>query len=75
VQAITEFRAGKVEYRTDKTGIVHIPFGKTNFTEEDLLTNLIAVAVILSNFDILYFNDGFLHNIHAWSIIFHVCST
>ena len=54
VQAITEFRAGKVEYRTDKTGIVHIPFGKTNFSEEDLLTNLIAVAVMLLNFAFMF---------------------
>ncbi|KAI5061093.1 hypothetical protein GOP47_0023598 [Adiantum capillus-veneris] len=43
-QAIAEFKAGKVEYRTDKTGIVHVPFGKTSFSVEDLLTNLIAVA-------------------------------
>ncbi|XP_078435325.1 ribosomal protein L1p/L10e family [Wolffia australiana] len=41
-QAIQEFKKGKVEYRVDKTGIVHIPFGKANFTEEDLIINLIA---------------------------------
>ncbi|XXG80806.1 hypothetical protein AAC387_Pa09g1583 [Persea americana] len=42
-QAISEFKKGKVEYRVDKTGIVHIPFGKVNFPEEDLLINLAAV--------------------------------
>ncbi|KAL5981840.1 ribosomal protein L1 [Asimina triloba] len=42
-QAIGEFKKGKVEYRVDKTGIVHVPFGKTSFSEEDLLINLAAV--------------------------------
>lgn len=41
--ALAEFKAGKVECRADKTGVVHILFGKTNFTEEDLLENLTAV--------------------------------
>lgn len=41
-QAIEEFKKGKVEYRVDKTGIVHLPFGKANFSEEDLITNLAA---------------------------------
>ena len=41
--SIAEFRAGKLEYRVDRTGIVHVPFGKVNFTSNDLLTNLIAI--------------------------------
>ncbi|KAI4384659.1 hypothetical protein MLD38_002781 [Melastoma candidum] len=43
-QAISEFKQGKVEYRADKTGIVHIPFGKVNFPEEDLLVNFLAAV-------------------------------
>lgn len=42
-QAIAEFKAGKLEFRADKTGIVHVLFGKTAFTAEDLLVNLKAL--------------------------------
>ncbi|MGB1583531.1 MAG: 50S ribosomal protein L1, partial [Solirubrobacterales bacterium] len=38
-QAVEEAKAGKVEYRTDRQGIVHSTIGKASFTEEALLEN------------------------------------
>lgn len=43
VQAIAEFKAGKLEFRADRTGIVHVLFGKASFSPEDLLVNLKAL--------------------------------
>jgi large subunit ribosomal protein L1 len=40
--AVTEFKAGKVEFRTDPGGNVHAPLGKRSFPVEDLVTNLSA---------------------------------
>jgi large subunit ribosomal protein L1 len=42
-KAVKEAKAGKVEYRVDSTGIVHLGVGKTSFTTEQLLENLQAV--------------------------------
>lgn len=42
-QAIAEFKAGKLEFRADRTGIVHVLFGKAAFAAEDLLANLKAL--------------------------------
>lgn len=37
--AIKEIKAGKIEYRLDKTNIIHVPVGKASFTEEQLADN------------------------------------
>ncbi|MDB9514537.1 50S ribosomal protein L1 [Kamptonema animale CS-326] len=42
-QAIEEFKGGKLEFRADRTGIVHVMFGKAAFSAEDLLVNLHAL--------------------------------
>ena len=42
-KAINEIKAGKIEYRLDKANIVHVPFGKASFTEEQLQDNFQAI--------------------------------
>lgn len=42
-KAVKEIKAGKIEYRLDKTNIVHVPIGKTSFTEEQLCQNFQAL--------------------------------
>ena len=42
-KAIADIKAGKIEYRLDKTNIVHVPVGKASFTEEALQENFNAL--------------------------------
>ena len=41
-KAVKEIKAGKIEYRVDKTGNVHAPVGKVKFTADQIAENLIA---------------------------------
>ncbi len=40
---LSDFKKGKFEYKADKTGVVHVSFGKANFTELQLVENLTAL--------------------------------
>ncbi|MCU1483748.1 MAG: ribosomal protein [Actinomycetia bacterium] len=44
-KAVTEFKGGRVEYRTERQGaVVHVPLGRASFSAEDLVTNFRAVV-------------------------------
>jgi len=43
-RAVQEVKAGKVEYRVEKAGIVHVPIGKTSFGAEKLVANAVALV-------------------------------
>jgi large subunit ribosomal protein L1 len=42
-ETISQFKQGKLEYRADKTGIVHLSFGNVHFSEAQLRDNLLAI--------------------------------
>ena len=47
-KAVQEIKAGKVEFRVDKTAIIHVPFGKSSFAEQKLIDNARAlIAAVL----------------------------
>ncbi len=41
--AVIAFKAGKVEYRNDKNGIIHLPIGKVSFSVDDLAQNFVSI--------------------------------
>jgi len=43
-KAVKDAKAGKVEFRADKQGMIHVPIGKIQFTAEDLMKNYITLA-------------------------------
>ena len=46
-KAVHEFKGGKIEFRVEKAGIVHVPFGKASFTPQQLTENAVAVLEAL----------------------------
>jgi large subunit ribosomal protein L1 len=46
--AVREQKAGKVEYRVDKTGIIHVPVGRRSFTAEQLVANAAALIDVVT---------------------------
>jgi large subunit ribosomal protein L1 len=47
-RAIREVKGGRVEFKVDKSGIIHVPFGKTSFEPEQLSENLAALVDAIS---------------------------
>jgi large subunit ribosomal protein L1 len=43
-KAVSEFKSGRVEYRTDKVGNIHVPVGKVSFSKQQLVGNIRAVV-------------------------------
>ena len=43
-RAVNEVKGGRVEFKVDKTAIIHVPFGKVSFSDEALIANLAALV-------------------------------
>nr|YP_009395043.1 ribosomal protein L1 [Polysiphonia stricta]ARW63605.1 ribosomal protein L1 [Polysiphonia stricta] len=43
INAVSEFKAGKLEYKVDRAGVLHVPIGKLDFSIDDLILNLKAL--------------------------------
>jgi large subunit ribosomal protein L1 len=46
-KAVREFKGGKIEFRVEKAGIIHVPFGKASFLPQDLTENALAILEAL----------------------------
>lgn len=46
-KAVREFKGGKIEFRVEKAGIVHVPFGKASFTPQQLTENALVILEAL----------------------------
>ena len=47
-KVVKEFKAGKIEYKTDKTGVIHVPLGKISFGDDKISSNLSSVIEAVS---------------------------
>lgn len=47
-KVVKEFKAGKIEYKTDKTGVIHVPLGKISFSDDKISSNLSSVLEAIS---------------------------
>ena len=57
-KAVKDIKAGKIEYRLDKTNIIHVPLGKVSFTEEQLSDNFQTLMAQLSRLGRLLSRDS-----------------
>ncbi len=61
--AVREFKAGKIEFRNDKGGNVAVPVGKINFTEDQLVENIIAFLAYLRTLKPAASKGTYIHTI------------
>ena len=63
-KAVTEAKAGKVEYRVDSTGIVHIGVAKTSFKPEDITQNITAIFAAIKSAKPGSLKGNYVQSIH-----------
>ena len=63
-KAVAEAKAGRVEYRVDSTGIVHMRIGKASFTAEQLLSNIQAVVASIKGNKPASVKSNYIKSVH-----------
>jgi large subunit ribosomal protein L1 len=63
-KAVSEAKAGRVEYRVDSTGIVHLAVGKVSFTQSQLMDNIQAVITSIKNNKPASVKSGYFKAVH-----------
>jgi len=66
-QTVKEFKAGKVEFKADKSGVININLGKSSFSEDALLKNLIAILKAIHKVKPSGIKGVFLKSVHLSS--------
>ena len=62
-KAVKDIKAGKIEYRLDKTNIIHVPIGKASFTEEQLADNFQTLMGAINKAKPAALKGQFLRNV------------
>ncbi len=66
-KAVNEIKAGKVEYRVDKAGNIHVPIGKVSFEDAKLVENFKTIADTLLKAKPVYAKGTYMKNVTVTS--------
>ncbi len=63
-RAVKEVKAGKIDFKVDKTGIIHAGIGKVSFTPEQIVDNAVELLTVLQKLKPVTLKDTYFKSIH-----------
>lgn len=66
-KAVKEVKAGKIDFKVDKTGIIHAAIGKVSFTPEQIAENALELILVLQKLKPATLKDTYIKSIHLCS--------